>query len=139
MTTEHMAAFACFALGGLYIYALAFDYLTRSEFMPFHREAVGKRWADIDSRMQTLVLSLMRAVGGSVFATGLAFTVILVIPFREGQAWAAFALALIGTAAGATALFATSYVKRQSPAHPPITGPIVGILLSLTGLILSLV
>lgn len=139
MTTEHVAAFGCYALVGLYIHAFSFDYLTRSEFMPYLRKAVGKSWAEIDSRMRTLILGMTRAVGGCVFAIGLAFTVILAIPFREGQPWAAFALTSIGTVAGATSLFTMSYVTRGTPANPPMVGPIIGILLSLLGLILFFV
>jgi hypothetical protein len=138
MTTEHMAAFACFALGALYIFAFSFEYLTCTKFMPYHREVVGKSWAEIDARLQRLILGMMRAVGGCAFAVGLAFTVILAIPYREGQPWAAFALALIGTVAGATAFFAMYYAKKGTPARPPMLGPIAGILLSILGLILSI-
>jgi hypothetical protein len=139
MTTEHLATFGCYVLVALYIFAFALDYLTRSHFMPYYREAVGKPLAEIDPRVQMIILGLMRAVGGGSFALGLAFTVILAIPYREGHTWAVLALAAIGTVAGATALLSMSYVKSKTPAHPPIWGPIIAILLSVLGLVLFFV
>ena len=139
MTTDHMGTFGCYILVGFYIYVFSIDHLMRSEFLPWHREIVGKSWAEVDSRMQTLIIGYMRAIGGCLFAVGLAYTAILAIPFLEGQAWAAFVLAATGTVAGATALYTMLYVRRGTPAKPPIWGPIVAMLLSILGLILFFV
>jgi hypothetical protein len=139
MSTEHLATFGCYTLVAFYIFAVAYDYLTRTQLLPYYRDAVGKSMAEIDARVQPLILGLLRAVGGCAFVIALAFTVILAIPFREGQPWAGYALAAIGAAAGATALYSMSYVKGRTPAHPPIWGPVVVILLSILGLILFLV
>ena len=134
-----MAAFGCYAFVALYIFAFSFDYLTRSKLLPYYRDAIGKSLAEMDARMQTLILGLMRAVGGCAFAIALAFTTILAIPLRDGEPWAAFALTSIGAVSGATALYAMSYVKSKTPPQPPIWGPILAILLSILGLILFFV
>ena len=134
-----MSTFGCYVLVGFYIYVFSIDHLTRAGFLPWQREAMGKSWAEVDSRMQTLIVGYMRAVGGSLFAVGLTYTAILAIPFVQGQAWAAYALAATGTVAGATGLYTMLYLRRGTSAKPPIWAPIVAILLSILGLILFFV
>lgn len=135
----YVVAFACFAISGLILLAFAVAYLTRKEFMPYHREAVGKAWSELDPRIQVLLIGLMRAAGGMMLTAGIAYAFILFIPFRVGEPWAPYALAIAGFAACLTGIFAMSYVKKHTGAHPPVAGSYVALVLSVVGLISSLV
>lgn len=38
-------------------------YISRSSFMPYHRDAVQRPWQEVDTRMQQLLMALMRTIG----------------------------------------------------------------------------
>ena len=53
--------------------------------MPYHSEALGSSWSDVEPKTQVLILALMRVAGGGFLATGLAISILLIIPFRAGD------------------------------------------------------
>lgn len=138
MSGLQAAAFVCYALATLVLAGFAIASLTRDEFMPYHREALGKPWGEVDARVQALLIGLMRGAGGLALATAVALVMILAVPFRDGQPWATFALAAIAFAASAFSLSAMHYVKRLTSARPTIAGPLAGLVLSALGFALSL-
>jgi len=139
MTDIQIAAFVCYALGTLVLIGFSVPYLTRSEFMPYQREALGIPWEQVDTRLQVLLIGLMRATGGLALATGLAMLLILLVPYRAGQPWASFALAAIAVAACAFSLSSMRYVKRVTAARPPFASPLAVLAFSGLGFALSLV
>lgn len=139
MTNIQIVAFVCFALGTLVLIGFAVAHLTRSEFLPYHREALGRSWVDVEAPVRALLLGLMRAVGGLALAVGLAMVLILLVPYRAGEAWASFALAAIAVSACAFSIVAMLHIKRQTAAHPPMAGPLSALALSAAGFLLSLI
>ncbi len=60
-------AFGCYLLAFFIVSLFAAAYLKRSDFMPYHAQAVGMSWAEIEPRMQMLLMapSAWSAPGGS--------------------------------------------------------------------------
>lgn len=50
MSTGQVAAFICYALAALLSLVFGAIYLVRSQFMPYHEEAVGIPWQQLDPR-----------------------------------------------------------------------------------------
>jgi len=48
MTMTYLAAFACYGLSALISMLFGAMYLVRSTFMPYHQEALGKPWQQLD-------------------------------------------------------------------------------------------
>ena len=48
MNGKLKVAFSCYAIAALLLLVFALVYLTRSEFMPYHSDAVGLEWAEVD-------------------------------------------------------------------------------------------
>ena len=138
MNGKLKVAFSCYAIAALLLLVFALVYLTRSEFMPYHSDAVGLEWAEVDPAFQTLVLGLMRVCGGGWLATVLAMFFLLLKPFREGARWSCWALPVIGLAATLPALYATLYIAHYTSANPPWIAAVIGILLLIAGRIFSL-
>jgi len=57
--------------------ALGLINLGRSEFMPYHADAVGRPWAQVEPASQILIIALMRSFGGTALALGIAVVVIV--------------------------------------------------------------
>jgi hypothetical protein len=132
------AAFACYALFSLCAIAMGIAYLSRSRFMPYHEEALGRPWQELDPRLQALLLALMRAAGGGLVVGGVGTAILLLIPFRAGDGWSLWAIPLIGLLTVLPTLRATILVRSRTGAHAPVWASLAGIGLIALGLILSL-
>jgi hypothetical protein len=139
MDAISLAAFASFALAALISAAFGVLYLVRPRFMPYHQQALGLTWEELDHRLQALLLGLMRVAGGGMLAGGLSVAILLLVPFRAGEIWATYAILLIGLAGGLPALYATTLIRSRTQAHTPIAASAIGVGLLVLGTILSLV
>jgi hypothetical protein len=115
------------------------SYLVRSRVMPYHEEALGKTWRELDPRLQALLLGLMRAAGGGQLAGGLSLAILLLIPFRAGDTWSEYAAPVVGLATVLPSLYATVFVRSRTQAHTPVLIAGAGVGLIAIGFVLSLV
>jgi hypothetical protein len=137
MTALQTVAFACYALVGLLYLAFGVVYLTTSKFMPYHAEAVGKQWEEIEPRTQVVLSGLMKLGGGGLVGFALAMACLLFVPFRQGEVWARWAIAVIGMVGALTAWNSLVLVKQKTQAKTPVWAANVGILLIVAGFALS--
>jgi hypothetical protein len=120
-------------------YIFAFMYLFRQEFMPYHAIAVNESWAQVDPRMQVLILALMRVSGGGWLGVSIAMTILLVKYNKTDQLWLMTSLFFVGLAIVVPTLIATLLVKNHSGANPPWIAAAAAILVLLAGWILALI
>lgn len=65
MNRKIKIAFLCYllAMAGPALFGVMF--MVRSEFMPYHAEAVGMRWPEVPRPFQTLIMALLKLAGGA--------------------------------------------------------------------------
>ena len=139
MNTTFIASFVSYALAALLSMAFGIIYLVRSQFMPYHQEALGKPWLQLDLRLQALLLGLMRTAGGGLLAGGISAAILLFIPFRAGESWSLVAIPAIGLVTSLPALYATILIRSLTQAHTPIAAGAIGVGLLVVGFIFSLI
>ena len=135
MKTLKTISFICYSLVAFLGFVFAFIYLTRTEFIPYHADAVGMEWNEVDANFQVLIIALMRVSGGGWLATSLSISFLLIAGRKFKKIWLKVALVAVGLAALIPSLYATLYVKNHSPADPPWLAAAIGILLLLVALI----
>lgn len=124
------------AVGALLVYG-GLHYLTLSEFMPYHAQALQADWASLSSVQQGLILSLIKGHGaGAASVGGMTLLLALVgLPRRTAFVFwllPLFALVYIGFAA-----HATYYMHAHTHSGPLLLlGPFLGAL-TVAGAILS--
>jgi hypothetical protein len=114
-----LAAFVCYLVSAMGSIAFGFIYLTRSEFMPYHREALGQNWDQLDKRLQTLIIALMRAIGGGLLGGSPGVLVLLFIPFQSGESWSYYAIPAIGLITYLPSFYAILIVRLRTRAVCP--------------------
>ena len=139
MNTTSLAAFVSYALAALLSIAFGTIYLVRSQFMPYHQEALGRPWQQLDQPLQTLLLGLMRTAGGGLLAGGISIAILLLIPFRAGESWSLYAIPVIGLVTVLPALYATVLIRSRTQGNTPIAASARGVGLLVIGFILSLI
>jgi hypothetical protein len=131
-------SFVCHLLATLILVTFGVIYIFRSEFMPYHSDAVGMPWGEVSLSFQILILAFMRVIGCSFLAFGLLETILLLVPFRQGIGWVLWAIPISGLVICAGTLYATLYVGLNTPASPPLMAPVAVSVFLLTGLFLSM-
>ena len=132
-------AFGCYLLAFFIVTLFAAAYLKRSDFMPYHGQAVDRPWAQIDPRMQVLLMALIRVVGAGWIALAGAGVMLAWLIFFGGhfalpQLLAFQLFCLVATAPPVLVAFG---VRRRTGARTPVSTGAVVVLLSLLGLALA--
>ena len=139
MDTLRTLVATLYGLAALLSAAFGLVYLVRPRFMPYHQEALGVPWQQVDPRLQALLLGLMRTAGGGLLASAVAIAIMVLIPFQAGEAWARFAIPIVGLATAGPAMYATMLVRNRTRAHAPVLAAAGGVGLIVLGFILSVV
>jgi hypothetical protein len=139
MSTTFLISSSCYGLVALISILFGSIYLLKNEFMPYHREAVGRSWSELEPNFQVLIIALMRAVGGGFLATGLTIFILLLIPWRAGDTWSIYAIPAIGLCTLLGTLSATLLVKTKTPGKPPVGLSLLALALTVIGFIFSLI
>jgi hypothetical protein len=97
-------------------------YLFRPTFMPYHADALGKDWAELDAATQVLIKALMEVAGAGWLTLGTLTLLLVAFPIRRGERWARWAAPAASLLFYVPTLLATLSVLRQTPASPPWYG-----------------
>jgi hypothetical protein len=81
------------------LFGVGVHYLVSRTPMPHHLQILDVPWTDLTPRTRALLLTLMKGTGMVAICTAVALAVLLAIPFRAGEAWARWAVLLVGATA----------------------------------------
>ena len=130
-------AFACYLLAVSGFIIFGFTYLLSPKCMSYHEVALGKKWEELDAKLQTLLLALMKAGSGGGLSISLAMIAMLVFPFRSGDRWSYYVIPICGLIVSGVTIYAMLLVRKKTNAKPPIILNASGIMLIVIGVILS--
>ncbi len=133
-------AFGSYLLAFFIVALFAAAYLKRSEFMPYHGEAVGLAWGGVPPRMQVLLMALIKVVGAGWIALAGAGVMLAWLIFFGGH----FALPQL-VAFQLFCLLATlppvavaSGVRKRTGARTPVSAGAAVVALCCIGFLLAL-
>lgn len=109
-------------------------YASRSQVMPYHLEALETSWEGLQPSYQVLLKGLLNGGGFYGIANGLFMLVLLLIPFRKGEAWAGYSIGLIGLVGALPLTHIVYTVKTNTAGNPPLSVMVAVIALILGGL-----
>ena len=119
MPTLRMIALVLYTLSLIPGLVYGVVYLMRGRFMPYHRAALSREWEELDYPTRTLLLGLMKTVGGGMLGCTIGGAFVLARPFLAGEPWANWALLAIGLCAGLPAIYATFLIQARTGADTP--------------------
>jgi hypothetical protein len=137
MTVVRDLAIGVYALNIAALLFFGLLYASRSEFMPYHSEAVKLPWTSVPAGTRTLLVSLINGVGFCTCGFASAMALLLIIPFRRNDLWAVLALPVLLLIVQAGLVRIARRVASETGAHTPWKAPVAGICLTLLGALLS--
>ena len=128
-------SFWLFMLATIATILIGLLYATRRTIMPYHLDALETSWDEIDAKYKFLLKALLNGGGFFGLANGLFMLVLLLIPFRQGEVWAGYAVGLIGLIGYLPLGLIVHQVKKNTAGNPPLSIMIVMNGLLIAGLI----
>lgn len=128
-------SFWLYALATLASIFVGLLYATRPQVMPYHLEALETSWDGIEPSYQVLLKALLNGGGFYGLANGLFMLVLLLIPFRKGEAWAGYSIGLIGLVGALPLTYIVYIVKTNTAGNPPLGVMVIVLALMMAGLI----
>ena len=108
-------------------------YFFAKEFMPYHAGVAGKSWSQLDAGLQTIILGMLKIVGGGLTTYGLALLWLL-LPLGRHEHWAAWAALTLTLTSVAPTLYVTLMLRRFEPsARTPIVPASIVLALAVVG------
>ena len=128
-----LVSLCAFGLAGLLALAFGLRYLFTREFMPYHAAVLGKPWAELEPRLQAIILGMLRVAAGGLLGFGCTLFWLL-LPLQRGEAWAAWAALTISLVVTAPVLYVVVWLRRVAPgAKTPVIPTLAGMVLALVG------
>ena len=125
-------------IGALIMYG-GFGYLTTSEFMPYHAQAIQADWSSLSSEQQGLILGLMKGRGAGALAIGGAIVLLAVTGLLRRTRFVIWLIPLLALVYLGLATYSTYFMHAHTHGGPPLLlGPILGAL-TIVGAMLSYV
>ena len=131
------AAAACYFLAVIFGVIFGFLYLLTPKVFHYHEWVMGKKWEELDAKMQTLLLSLKRGIGGAILALAVALGSMTIFAFIPGEKWSYTVIPVVGLISFGTWLYTMLMDWSRTKARTPMVVPAIGIVLMVMGFILS--
>lgn len=119
MSVRHKASFACYLLTAIILAGFGVRYFLAAELTPYHATALGQSLAAMSPNHQITFITLYRAVGTGMLSTAVAFSFLLFIPFRRGDAWARWAMTAAGLCFAGLSTYFTFAFKAATGIDAP--------------------
>jgi hypothetical protein len=129
----------CYLLVAAAGFMFFYQYLFRGEFMPYHSVAVGMEWDEVARPFQVLILALMRVSGGGWLAVSVGLVIFSVLSYKNSRLRTDLAASLLGWSVLGPTLYATLFVKANSPANPPWYIAVIAIAVLTISLVLAFI
>ena len=137
MNLRQSIALACLGVPALAEIGLGLVYLTASQPMPYHREALAADWASLEPGTRALVLTLLNGYGSTHLAVGLVMSLLIGVLFRCGHAWARWAMLAAGLPVLGATVFLSHRLATMTGAGVPWKGALALVAAFLIGIALA--
>jgi H+/Cl- antiporter ClcA len=87
-----MVSIVLYSLIGVISLIMAFKTLSSRKFLPFHEEAYGKPWEDVDEKLRPVFIALLRISGLGFLAVALLMLTFPVVDYIQPNAYLKYAI-----------------------------------------------
>jgi hypothetical protein len=113
-------------------------YVTTSRFMPYHGDALDVTWEALPLHYQGFILGVIKGMGAGSIGVSLALLIMIALPFRRGEAWARWAVPVVGITFTLLTAHAAYTIDVRTAATPPWRQTLGLTAIYVTGAVLSL-
>jgi hypothetical protein len=137
MKTREKIAFVLYMINNLVLIIFGFRYLFCDTIMPYHQQAIGMQWAEIEPGLQVLLNGLIKIAAAFFFIPGITIIVLLIIPFRKGERWAKWFIPGLSIFWLCFGLYVPINIAIKTNASTPWPASLVGLAITVAAFLFS--
>lgn len=113
-------------------------FLTASQFFPYHAQAAGLEWSDLNPDLQMLILAGFKITGAGFLTVALNLSLMILFSFtKHAQSWSGVAIPLVGLVFWSVVLSTTLTIFSATGAAAPWGPSLFCVIALLVGLFIS--
>jgi hypothetical protein len=137
MKTRNKIAFFLYMINSILSLVFGFRYLLCDTIMPYHQQAIGMKWVELGPGLQLLLNSQIKVIAAAFFVTSISSVILLLIPFRKGERWAIWSIAIIQILFLSFILYVPVNIYLHTQASTPWPFSVAALALSVIAFLLS--
>ncbi len=130
MNTRDKIAFVLYMIVAVLSLIFGIRYLFCDTIMPYHQQAIGMTWLELEPGLQSLLNGLIKVAASAFFIVGISSIILLVVPYRRDEVWAKLTVPVIQIIFSLFILYASLNIAVQTQASTP--WPVSAFTLTLT-------
>jgi hypothetical protein len=119
-----------FLLIGASLLGTGLIYFSRSEFMPYHSQALQAEWSSLSSNYQGLLLGMLKGLAAGQIVAGVATVLMSAMSLRRSARPYVVLLPVVCLGYSLLITYATYVVASRTPGEPPLILGVVAIILA---------
>lgn len=123
---------------GIISLVMAVKCFVTKKFLPFHEEASGKKWQEMDKPLQQVILALTKVSGLGFLVTAILLIVFPFVNYFRGDSFVKFAIPLISFGFCAQLFMVNFNLHKESKAKTPWKGSLLAMLIILIAFFISI-
>jgi hypothetical protein len=137
MRIREKIAFVLYMINGLTSIIFGFIYLLCDTIMPYHQQAIGLKWTELEPGLQVLLNGLIKVAASGFFILGITIIVILIIPFRKGERWAKWFIPVVTFVWLGFCLYIPLKIALKTQASTPWFASVAALVINIIAFLLS--
>jgi hypothetical protein len=125
------ASLLLFLLVGVALTGSGLVYFSRSEFMPYHSQAIQTDWSALTPHYQGLLIGLLKGLAAGLIVCGIATVLMAVISLRGSARPYRILLPVVCLGYCTLVTYATYVVYSRTPGEPPLGSGVLVVLIAL--------
>ena len=106
--------------------------------MNYHSATVERKWEDLAPQVQTLILALMRSLGGGLTSVSITIIYLQYQFHKQHQSWVPLGILICGVILTLGILYAQLSVIKKTKGRPPVFSSLLALVLLTIGYFLNI-
>ncbi len=137
MSGRDTIAFILYFVGVLMSIGFGVLLLFCKTILPYHKKVLNVTWEELGPGLQALLQCFIKIAAGGFLVTGLAVLILLIIPFRQGEQWAHWAIPLSGIVFFGFSLYCAARQDIKTHVATPWPVNVLVLIMNIVAFILS--
>ena len=118
---------------------MGITFITAAEYFPYHQQASGIDWSQVQPGLQLVFLAVFKVCGGGVITLSLSMFLMIIFPFiKYDHRWSFYAIPICGVVFWSITLATTLYVYSATNAATPWIPSLSSLVATILAFIISL-
>jgi hypothetical protein len=124
---------------GVVSFIMAYESFFSKEFFPFHEEASGKSWENIDTSLQFVIITILRISGLGFFVVALLLTIFPIVNYFISDNFFTYAIPVISFIFCFGIFLFNFNLYKKTKANTPWKGSLIVMFIILVGIAISVI